>query len=69
MACHGYGQLGASFSKALEPLEGDARVIAVPEALNRFYLDDPAKRHGPDSPVGATWMTREDRLTDISGES
>jgi predicted esterase len=38
----------------------------VPEALNRFYLDDPTKHHGPDSPVGATWMTREDREHEIA---
>jgi predicted esterase len=66
IACHGYGQLAASFSKALEPLDADTRVVAVPEALNRFYLDDPNKRHGPSSPVGATWMTREDRERDIT---
>jgi predicted esterase len=66
IACHGYGQLAASFSKALAPLDHETRVVAVPEALNRFYLDDPMKRHGPDSPVGATWMTREDREREIA---
>jgi predicted esterase len=66
IACHGYGQLAAGFSKALEPLEDGSRLIAVPEALSRFYLDDPAKRHGPESPVGATWMTREDREREIT---
>jgi predicted esterase len=67
ICCHGYGQLAAAFARALEPLqdESDRRVVIVPEALNRFYLDDPNKRHGPDSPVGATWMTREDRERDI----
>jgi predicted esterase len=66
IACHGYGQLGAGFAQALEPLEHDSRVIVVPEALNRFYLGDPHKLHGPDSPVGATWMTREDREREIA---
>ena len=66
VACHGYGQLASGFASALQPLESDARVVAVPEALNRFYLDDPAKRHGPDSPVGAAWMTREDREREIT---
>jgi hypothetical protein len=32
----------------------------------RFYFDDPAKRHGPDSPVGASWMTRADREREIA---
>ena len=66
IACHGYGQLAPSFADALEPLRSPARVVAVPEALSRFYLDDPAKRHGPESPVGASWMTREDREREIA---
>jgi predicted esterase len=66
VACHGYGQLAAPFAAALAPLSTDSRVIAVPEALSRFYLDDPAKRHGPDSPIGASWMTREDRENEIA---
>jgi predicted esterase len=65
VACHGYGQSAASFAKALEPLVDERRVVVAPEALSRFYLDDPAKRHGPDSPVGASWMTREDREREI----
>lgn len=68
IACHGYGQLAASFAKAVGPLQDDGgqRVVVVPEALSRFYLDDPNKRHGPDSPVGAAWMTREDRESEIA---
>lgn len=65
VACHGYGQLAADFVRALEPLSDPARVVVAPEALSRFYLDEPAKRHGPDSPVGASWMTREDRVHEI----
>jgi predicted esterase len=66
IACHGYGQLAGSFAKALVALEHDSRVVVVPEALSRFYLDEPNKHHGPDSPVGATWMTREDREREIA---
>lgn len=66
IACHGYGQLAAAFAGALEPLDDGRRLIAVPEALSRFYLDDAMKRHGPDSPVGASWMTREDRDAEIA---
>jgi predicted esterase len=68
VACHGYGQLAAGFAKALEPLVSEERVIVVPEALSRFYLDDPARRHGPGSPVGASWMTREDREREIADQ-
>jgi predicted esterase len=66
IACHGYGQLAGPFAAALEPLEHSSRIVAVPEAMSRFYLDDPAKRHGPDSPIGASWMTREDREHEIA---
>jgi len=65
IALHGYGQLAEPFARVLAPLSNESRVIVAPEALNRFYLDEPAKRHGPDSPVGAGWMTREDRLNEI----
>src|SRR5690348_13629606 len=66
IALHGYGQLAEQFLGALEPLSRDDRVVVAPEALSRFYLDEPAKRHGPESPVGASWMTREDRLNEIT---
>ena len=66
IACHGYGQLASAFASALEPLRSADRVVVAPEALSRFYLDDPAKRHGPDSPIGASWMTREDREREIA---
>ena len=66
VACHGYGQLASAFATALEPLRAAGRVVVAPEALSRFYLDDPSKRHGPDSPIGASWMTREDREREIT---
>lgn len=66
IVCHGYGQLAARFLRTFEPLAGDGtRLIIAPEALNRFYLDDRGGVHGPASAVGATWMTREDRLAEI----
>jgi len=65
IALHGYGQLAEPFLSALDPLAAEGRVLVAPEALSRFYLDEPAKRHGPESPVGASWMTREDRLHEI----
>jgi predicted esterase len=57
---HGYGQLARRFIRSFEPVADGSRLIVAPEALNRFYLDPEHKK------VGATWMTREDRLTDIS---
>lgn len=64
-ACHGYGQLAAAFARHFEPLASGSRLIVVPEALSRFYLD--ALEQGADSRrVGATWMTREDREHEIT---
>ncbi len=63
-ACHGYGQLAQYFLRRFEPLDDATRLIVAPEALNRFYLGDPGGSHAR-ARVGATWMTREDRLHEI----
>jgi predicted esterase len=57
--CHGYGQLAEFFVKKFAVLQDEHTFIIAPEALNRFY------REGFSGRVGATWMTREDRLHDI----
>ncbi len=62
---HGYRQLAQRFGRRFAPLATSQRVVVAPEALNRFYLDDAPGRHGSESRVGATWMTREDRDTEI----
>lgn len=62
---HGYGQLAAEFIKRFEFLADDTRIIVAPEALNRFYLVGPETMPAAERPVGATWMTREDRDCDI----
>lgn len=55
---HGYGQLARFFLNKFEGLARE-RIIVAPEGLSRFYLDAQHER------VGATWMTREDRLREI----
>ncbi|MDT8339876.1 MAG: hypothetical protein RQ751_00050 [Longimicrobiales bacterium] len=62
---HGYRQLAARFLRRFRSLARPWRLLAAPEALSRFYLEDGPGRHGPGSPVGATWMTREDREAEI----
>ena len=58
---HGYGQLAARFLRHFAALDDGTRLIAAPEGLSRFYLkESPTERR-----VGATWMTREDRLAEI----
>jgi predicted esterase len=64
IACHGYGQLAGRFLRHFRPIEHPARLIVAPEALSRFYLEN-VLPHKPDSRIGATWMTREDRDSEI----
>ncbi len=65
-ACHGYGQLASDFAKEFECIDEPGRLIVVPEGLSRFYLPEGQGLHGPDSKIGATWMTREDRDAEIA---
>lgn len=68
VALHGYGQLAGRFLRRfrdLPGLEDGRRRVVAPEALNRFYLERNAGGHGQGTPVGATWMTREDREIEI----
>jgi len=59
IACHGYAMLAGEFIKDLKPLAGKDVLIVAPEALSRFYTK------GFYGTVGATWMTKEDRLAEI----
>ena len=63
---HGYRQLASRFIRRFRGIATPERLVVAPEALNRFYVGDPPGRHGPDSRVGGTWMTREDRDTEIT---
>lgn len=63
---HGYGQLAQYFIKKFDGLTRHGIVVVAPEGLSRFYLEDVATRsRGGSQRVGATWMTRENRLMDI----
>ena len=55
---HGYGQLAEFFIRKFQHLS-DAYFIVAPEGMHRFYLSGSSGR------VGASWMTKEDRETDI----
>lgn len=61
VACHGYGQLAARFLEKLRVLDDGSRYLVAPEGLSRFYLSESATEQR----VGASWMTREDRLAEI----
>lgn len=61
IVCHGYGQLAARFIERFRPIVEQRRCVVAPEGLSRFYLSEsPAERR-----VGASWMTKEDRLHEI----
>ncbi len=63
VALHGYGQLASFFSQKFEILDTKKHLVIVPEAQSRFYLSGVGLL---DKKVGATWMTKEDRETDIA---
>lgn len=56
---HGYGQLAHRFLRYFADLDDGTRLLVAPEGLHRHYLDHAERK------VGASWMTSEDRLTDI----
>ncbi|MTI21029.1 alpha/beta hydrolase [Fulvivirga sp. RKSG066] len=56
---HGYGQQAKYFIQKFKGIDDGNNCIVAPEGLSRFYLEGFSGR------VGATWMTKEDRLTDI----
>ena len=62
--CHGYGQLAERFIRHFAALDDGTRLVVAPEALARFYLGEVT---GPsaDRKIGASWMTREDRRSEI----
>jgi len=56
---HGHGHLARYFLDKFNLLDDGHTLIIAPEGLNRYYLE------GFSGKVGSTWMTKEDRLTDI----
>ncbi len=61
IACHGYGQLAKRFINKFDVLEGPQTFVLAPEGLSRFYWGGDI-----DGKPAASWMTREDRLLEIS---
>ncbi len=55
---HGYGQLAEFFIRKFKELPENYLVVA-PEGMHRFYLNGTSGR------VGASWMTKDDRESDI----
>lgn len=62
LALHGYGQLPSYFLNKFEGISPEYFVVA-PEGLHRFYLNGTSGR------VGASWMTKEARESDLNDTS
>lgn len=63
---HGYGQLAQYFLPKFKSLVAHNICVIAPEGLSHYYLEDASTRSKTGSTrVGASWMTRENRLTDI----
>ena len=59
---HGYGQNAEIFARRFEKLDKEDRLFLVPEGPHRFYVT------GTSGQVGSSWMTKVDRLNDISDQ-
>jgi predicted esterase len=62
---HGYAMLAGPFIRFFGDLAAPDTLIVAPEAMNRFYLA-PVDKAASERPVGATWMTREDRESEMA---
>jgi len=62
---HGYGQLASYFIRRFDLLSRNNIYVIAPEALSRFYVDPLLSTGRTSDRVGATWMTKENRLVDI----
>jgi len=60
IACHGQGQLAKHFVRRFDVLDDGKTFIVAPEGLSKYYLKN------MQGDVGASWMTKEDRLDEIS---
>ena len=61
IACPGYGQLGKYFIRRFDVFDPQKHFVIVLQGLSKFYLPDQKN-------VGASWMTREGRETDMQNQ-
>lgn len=61
IVCHGYGQLAEHFVKRFDVFDPKEHFIVAPQGLSKFYIERFRK-------VGASWMTKEDRETDLENQ-
>ena len=61
IVCHGYGQLASHFIKRFDVFDPQEHFVLAPQGLSKFYLKEYTN-------VGASWMTKEDRSTDLENQ-
>ena len=59
---HGYGQLVQFFARHFRSLATEERAFVFPQGPHKFYLS------GVHGRVGASWMTKDERLVDIANQ-
>ena len=57
---HGYGELASDILDGFAAAAAPGRLFVAPEGLSRYY------RRGGSGGVGASWMTREERASEIA---
>ncbi|MBA3578891.1 MAG: hypothetical protein H0W42_02800 [Gemmatimonadaceae bacterium] len=68
LVCHGYGQLADRFIRRFSAVDDGSRLIVAPEALSRFYVSGGSVPYAMNEKVGASWMTREGRDSEIEDQ-
>jgi predicted esterase len=63
---HGYGMRAVPFLEHCRAVDDGSRLIVAPEALSRFYEGDLNALSHRTAPVGASWMTRDEREYEIA---
>lgn len=61
IACPGYGQLAKYFIRRFDVFDAEKHFVIALQGLSKFYLPDQKN-------VGASWMTKEDRETDMQNQ-
>ncbi len=66
IALHGYGMLAPRFVRPFADAIPEGTCVIAPEGLSRFYIEMPRADGGHLQRIGATWLTRESRDTEIA---
>lgn len=61
IVCPGYGQLAKYFIRRFDVFDAQKHFVVALQGLSKFYLPD--QKH-----VGASWMTKEDRETELKNQ-